>query len=109
VARLQSSNFRGASPASRERLPGEQGLWHKGSSVQATCKTIVSDNGTELTSNAVLVWCGEIGAEWYYIAPVKPMRCISSTAQLGQPWKCRADLSLLIPNLIASVCRQFGS
>ena len=38
----------------------------------------------ELTSNAVLVWFGEIGVEWHYIAPVKPMRCISSTAQLGQ-------------------------
>jgi len=32
---------------------------------------IVSDNGTELTSNAVLAWCGEIGVEWHYIAPVK--------------------------------------
>jgi hypothetical protein len=80
-------------------LLGEQGLWHKGLSVQATCKTIVSDNGTELTSNAVLVWCGAIGAEWHYIAPVKPMRCISSTAQLGQTWKCRADLSILIHQL----------
>lgn len=30
---------------------------------------IVSDNGTELTSNAVLVWCGDIGVEWHYIAP----------------------------------------
>ena len=28
--------------------------------------------GTELTSNAVLVWCGEIGVEWHYIAPGKP-------------------------------------
>ena len=25
--------------------------------------------GTELTSNAVLAWCGEIGGEWHYIAP----------------------------------------
>jgi transposase InsO family protein len=33
---------------------------------------IVSDNGTELTSNAVLAWCGEIGVEWHYIAPGKP-------------------------------------
>jgi len=35
---------------------------------------IVSDNGTELTSNAVLSWCGEIGVEWHYIAPGKPMQ-----------------------------------
>src|SRR4249919_2538603 len=30
---------------------------------------IVSDNGTELTSNAVLVWCGEAGIEWHYTMP----------------------------------------
>jgi len=30
---------------------------------------IVSDNGTELTSNAVPVWYGEMGVEWHYIAP----------------------------------------
>ena len=35
---------------------------------------IVSDNGTELTRNAVLAWCGEIGVEWHYIAPGEPMQ-----------------------------------
>jgi putative transposase len=35
---------------------------------------IVSDNGTELTSNAVLAWRGEVGVEWHYIAPGKPMQ-----------------------------------
>ena len=34
--------------------------------------TIVSDNGTELTSTAVLKWCQESGVEWHYIAPGKP-------------------------------------
>lgn len=34
----------------------------------------VSDIGTELTSNAVLAWCGEIGVDWHYIAPGKPMQ-----------------------------------
>lgn len=34
--------------------------------------TIVSDNGTELTSNAVLSWAGEAGIDWHYIAPGKP-------------------------------------
>lgn len=33
---------------------------------------IVSDNGTELTSNAVLTFAAERGIEWYYIAPGKP-------------------------------------
>ncbi|WP_156416671.1 MULTISPECIES: IS3 family transposase [unclassified Sphingopyxis] len=35
---------------------------------------IVSDNGTELTGNAVLAWCGQSGVEWHYIAPGKPMQ-----------------------------------
>src|SRR3546814_14914519 len=35
---------------------------------------IVSDNGTEFTSNTVLAWCGEIRLEWNYIAPGKPMQ-----------------------------------
>lgn len=30
--------------------------------------------GTELTSNAVLAWCGEIGVEWHYIDPGKPQQ-----------------------------------
>lgn len=34
--------------------------------------TIVSDNGTELTSMAILKWCQETGIEWHYIAPGKP-------------------------------------
>ena len=36
--------------------------------------TIVSDNGTELTSMAVLKWCQETGIEWHYIQPGKPMQ-----------------------------------
>ena len=34
--------------------------------------TIVSDNGTELTSRAVLEWSNRTGVEWHYIAPGKP-------------------------------------
>jgi transposase InsO family protein len=34
----------------------------------------VSDNGTELTSNAILKWCVEHTVEWHYIAPGKPMQ-----------------------------------
>ncbi len=36
--------------------------------------TIVSDNWTELTSNAILRWCSEHRIEWHYIAPGKPMQ-----------------------------------
>jgi putative transposase len=35
---------------------------------------IVSDNGTELTSNAMLRWAEENGIEWHYIAPGKPQQ-----------------------------------
>lgn len=35
---------------------------------------VVSDNGTELTSNAILRWQEEHHVEWHYIAPGKPMR-----------------------------------
>ncbi len=34
--------------------------------------TIVSDNGTELTSRAILEWQNETGIVWHYIAPGKP-------------------------------------
>ncbi|MBB6468412.1 transposase InsO family protein [Aminobacter lissarensis] len=36
--------------------------------------TIVSDNGIELASIAVLRWCRQTGAEWLYIAPGRPMQ-----------------------------------
>jgi len=35
---------------------------------------IVSDNGTELTSHAMLRWQEERGVGWHYIAPGKPMQ-----------------------------------
>lgn len=35
-------------------------------------ESIVSDNGTELTSNAVLAWTQETRTRWHYIAPGKP-------------------------------------
>jgi len=37
-------------------------------------RTIVSDNGTEMTSMAVLEWCQGTHVEWHYIAPGKPMQ-----------------------------------
>jgi putative transposase len=35
---------------------------------------IVSDNGCELTSRAVLEWTNRTGVEWHYIAPGKPVQ-----------------------------------
>jgi putative transposase len=34
--------------------------------------TVVSDNGIELTSMALLRWCQQTGVEWHYIALGKP-------------------------------------
>jgi transposase InsO family protein len=35
---------------------------------------IVSDNGTEFTSNAMLAWTSEHRVAWHFIAPGKPMQ-----------------------------------
>ena len=47
-----------------DRLLGERGK----------PKTIVSDNGTELTSNAILRWADDHKVGWHYIAPGKPVQ-----------------------------------
>ena len=36
--------------------------------------TIVSDNGPELTSRAILAWTNRAGLDWHYIAPGKPQQ-----------------------------------
>ena len=36
--------------------------------------SIVSDNGTEFTCNAMLAWCKETGIDWHFIAPGKPIQ-----------------------------------
>ena len=36
--------------------------------------TVVSDNGTELTSNAILSWADQTKVGWHYIAPGKPQQ-----------------------------------
>ena len=37
-------------------------------------KMVVSDNGRELTSNALLTWADHARVDWHYIAPGKPMQ-----------------------------------
>jgi putative transposase len=49
-------------------------------------RMIVSDNGTELTSNAILNWSDEAQVEWHYIAPGKPR------SQQLQAIACRARM-----------------
>jgi putative transposase len=42
--------------------------------VRGKPKTIVSDNGTELTSNAIVTWAADAGVDWHYIDPGKPVQ-----------------------------------
>ena len=37
-------------------------------------KSIISDNGTELTSNAILAWTADTKVDWHYIDPGKPVQ-----------------------------------
>jgi putative transposase len=37
-------------------------------------RTIVSDNGTELTSNAIVTWTAAANVDWHYIDPGKPVQ-----------------------------------
>lgn len=37
-------------------------------------KTCLSDNGTELTSMAILTWSRSLGVDWHYIQPGKPQQ-----------------------------------
>ena len=41
---------------------------------RARPKTCVSDNGTELTSMAILTWSKATGVDWHYIQPGKPQQ-----------------------------------
>lgn len=45
-----------------------------GSSRARPARMIVSDNGSEFTSNAILPWADQNRVEWHYIAPGKPMQ-----------------------------------
>jgi putative transposase len=45
---------------------------------------VVSDNGTELTSRAILTWSEEHGVDWHYIAPGKPMQNAFAESFIGR-------------------------
>ena len=50
---------------------------------RAKPRTCVSDNGTELTSVAILKWCQERKVEWHYIAPGKPQQNAFAESFIG--------------------------
>ena len=45
---------------------------------------IVSDNGTELTSNAILQWADDHKVAWHYIAPGKPVQNAFAESFIGR-------------------------
>jgi putative transposase len=47
-------------------------------------KTIVSDNGPELTSRAILEWTNRTGIDWHYIAPGKPQQNAFAESFIGR-------------------------
>ena len=47
-------------------------------------KMIVSDNGTELTSNAILRWADDHKVDWHYIAPGKPVQNAFAESFIGR-------------------------
>ncbi len=46
--------------------------------------TVVSDNGTELTSTAILNWCQQRKVGWHYIAPGKPQQNAFAESFIGK-------------------------
>ena len=47
-------------------------------------KTIVSDNRTEFTSNAILLWADDHKVAWHYIAPGKPTQNAFAESFIGR-------------------------
>src|SRR5882757_7420825 len=47
-------------------------------------KSCVSDNGTELTSMAILKWTQTSGVAWHYIAPGKPQQNAFAESFIGR-------------------------
>jgi putative transposase len=54
--------------------------------------TIGSDNGTELTSNAILTWTADSQVDWHYIDPGKPVQnAFIESFMYGRPLHCKVD------------------
>ena len=57
--------------------------------------TIVSDNGTQYTSNAILQWADQSDIGWHDIAPGKPMQNgFIESFMYGRPPRCKCNLTV---------------
>ena len=55
-------------------------------------RAIGSDNGTELTSNAILTWTTDSGVDWHYIDPGKPVQnAFIESFMYGRPPRCKVQ------------------
>ena len=54
--------------------PRGAGIERSHPTARTASDTIISYNGTELTSNAIPGWADETGVGWHYIAPGKPQQ-----------------------------------
>ncbi|TBB38507.1 transposase [Rhizobium ruizarguesonis] len=57
-------------------------------------RMIVSDNGSEFTSNAILQWADRTKVDWHYIAPGKPIQNAFIESFNGQPKTAGANSKL---------------
>lgn len=66
---------------------------------------IVSDNGTEFTSNAILAWSKDHRVEWHYIAPGKPMQNgYVESFMYGRPLRCKVSNKAAVRGGCVHVC-----
>ena len=64
-------------------------------------RAIISDNGTELTSNAILSWAADAKVDWHYIDPGKPVQNAFIESFNG-----RLRDEFLNETLFTSLCRR---
>ncbi|MGY4412355.1 transposase InsO family protein [Bradyrhizobium sp. LB7.1] len=58
-------------------------------------RMVVSDNGSELTSNAIL-WADQSRVEWHYIAPGKPMQNAFPRGSISATQPIYTDASAIV-------------
>ena len=58
----------------RRRLGADPSVVGRVLALNGKPMTVVSDNGTEFTSMAILKWVQDTGIDWHYIAPGKPQQ-----------------------------------
>ena len=69
----------------RSSMTSRVNAWHRSPTRRCRACVCVSDNGTELTSVAILRWSKQRQVEWHYFAPGKPQQD-GGASNWGRPW-----------------------